>query len=134
MGLLKELRRGWRPGKFIWLWIVSIYLFPFSESYAISSELSGKKSAVHMALSPLPVHRFRPLYSIHCLQSFPPPRCQPCHHVVFPLQRFDLVDMHLVERKGREGSEQMRPDVDCFLASRMFVVVFSCRWCGTVTR
>ncbi len=114
-------------GKCVWLSIVSIYPFAFPDSYATSSKPSGKKSAVHMALSPLPVHRFPNL----CLQPFPPSRCQPCRHVVFHLQRFGLIDVGLVGRKGREGGEQTRLDVGLFSCIQD---VCRSRWCGTVTR
>ena len=66
-----------------------------------------------MALSPLPVHRFRPL----CIPSIV---SGLFHHlvaslvVIFHLQRFDLIDVGLVGGKGREDGEQTRPDVGLF--------------------
>ena len=109
--------------KCVCLLIFLIYPFAFSELYAISPKPGGKECFPHGSFSSTRALLASLVYFIHGRQPFPPPRCQPCPHVVFHLQRFDLVEVGLVERKGREGGEQMRPNVDLFLASRMFVVV-----------
>ncbi len=112
-GLLKGGRRGWRT-RCVCLLIVLIYPSPFSELYAISSKPSGKECCPHSSFSSTRALLASFVCSIHCRQPFPPPRCQPCRHAVFHLQRFDLVEVGLVEGKGREGGEKIRPNVDLF--------------------